>query len=198
MSLSDFASAAQIAMPQVASPAAAGSALSTAASAGRSLMSGVSEFRRIGLAMRFHVVVTGLGVDLGDWVSCDGLRVEFKFESVRGGGDCATTHVLPQVISYTPVTLKRAVLKPYSDSVQAWLAAIATQWRTGDGELNARTTVTISLLDVYQNAELPAGTWTLQNAFPSSWSGPSLSAKSTDVAMETLVIEHDGFLGVPE
>jgi phage tail-like protein len=198
VSLSDFASAAQIAMPQVASPAVAGSAGSAAASAGRSLMSGVSEFRRIGLAMRFHVKVTGLGLDLGDWISCDGLKVDFKFESIRSGGDCASTHVLPQVISYTPVTLKRAVLKPYSDSVQAWLASIATQWRSADGEYDPSTTVTISLLDVYQNPDLPAGTWTLQKAFPSSWSGPSLNAKSTDVAMETLVIEHDGFLGVPE
>jgi phage tail-like protein len=198
VSLSDFASAAQIAMPQVASPAIAGSAVSAAVSAGRSRMSGVSEFRRIGLAMRFHVEVTGLGLDLGDWVSCEGLKVDFKFEAVRSGGDYASTHVLPLAITYPPVTLKRAVLKPYSESVLSWLASVATQWRSADGEYDPSTTVTISLLDVYQDPDLPAASWTLQKAFPSSWSGPSMNAKSSDVAMETLVIEHDGFLGVPK
>lgn len=195
MSLSDFASAAQIAMPQVATPALGGSVVSAAVSAGRSRMSGVSEFRRIGLAMRFHVEVTGLGLDLGDWSSCDGLKVDFKYEAVRSGGEYAATHMLPLVVSYTPVTLKRAVLKPYSDSLRTWLTKIATQWETAQGELDVRTSVTISLLDVYQDPDTPVATWTLQKAFPSSWSGPSMNAKSGDIAMETLVLEHDGFLG---
>jgi phage tail-like protein len=58
--------------------------------------------------------------------------------------------------------------------------------------------VTISLLDVYQDTAMPAATWQLQSAFPSSWSGPSLNAKSGDVAMETLTLEHDGFLSGPK
>jgi phage tail-like protein len=198
VSLPDFASAAQIAMPQVATPAVAGSIISTAASAGRSLASGVSEFSRIGLAMRFHVEVTGLSLDLGKWSSCEGLKVDFKHEAVYSAGDYASTHVLPTVVSYSPVTLKRAVLKPYSDSVQTWLSRIAAQWREADGELDVGTTVTINLLDVYQDPDSPAATWNLQKAFPSSWSGPSMNAKSGDVAMETLVLEHDGFLGVPK
>lgn len=196
MSLSEFASAAQMAVPQLATPAVAGSAVSSVASAGRSLLSGVSEFSRIGLAMRFHVEVTGLGLDLGDWSTCDGLRVDFKFDLVRSGGEYTAAHVLPQVVSYSPVTLKRAVLKPYSDSLRTWLQSIATQWQNAEGEVNVGTVVAISLLDVYQDT--PAATWELQKAFPSSWSGPSMNAKSGDVAMETLVLEHDGFLGGPK
>jgi phage tail-like protein len=193
VSLSDFASAAQIAMPQVATPAVGGSAVSSAASAGRSLMSGVSQFSRFGLAMRFNVQVTALGLDLGDWSSCDGLRVDFKFEAVRSGGDYATTHVLPLTVAYRPVTLKRAVIRPGSNSLQTWLSTIAAQWQSAEGELDVGTTVVIELLDVYQDT--PAATWELQNAFPSSWSGPSMSTRSGEVALETLVLEHDGFLG---
>lgn len=198
MSFPDIASAAQIAMPQLATPAVAGSGVSTAASAGRTLMSGVSGFSRVGLAMRFRAKVTELGLDLGDWSSCDGLRVDFKFDAVRSGGEYTSTHVLPLTVSYSPVVLKRAVRKPYSDSLQTWLKSIATQWQNAEGEINVGTSVTISLLDVYQDTAMPAATWQLQSAFPSSWSGPSLNAKGGDVAMETLVLEHDGFLSGPK
>jgi phage tail-like protein len=188
MTVSDFASLATGSLPQAASAPV----LSTAVSAGRSLISGVSEFTRIGLAMRFQVTVIGLGLPLGDWSSCEGLKVDFKYESVRAGGNYASTHVLPLTVSYTPVTLKRAVIKPYSDSVQKWLQTMAAQWQTAQGEFDAGTAVRIDLYDVYQDE--PVGTWSLQKAFPSSWSGPSMNAKSGEVAMETLVIEHDGFL----
>lgn len=185
MTISDFASVAQGAMPSAPD-------ISAAASAGRSLISGVSAFARIGLAMRFQVTVIGAGLELGYWSSCDGLKVDFKFESVRAGGSYAATHVLPQVVSYSPVTLKRAVLKPYSDSVQDWLKLVAAQWQTAEGEFSASTEVQIDLYDVYQ--DYPAASWLLQKAFPSSWSGPSMNAKSGEIAMETLIIEHDGFL----
>lgn len=193
MSISDFGSAAQIAMPQLATPAAPGSLVS-------SVVSGVRQrakpFRHLGLAMRFKVEVLGLGegVSLGQWTSCDGLRVEFKFDSVRSGGDYTSTHVLPQYVSYSPVTLKRAVEKPYSDSVQSWLGQIAAQWRSA-GDLTAiAKTVTIDLLDVYLNPDEPAMSWALANAFPVAWSGPSMNVKSGEVASETLVLEHEGFL----
>ena len=92
------------------------------------------------------------------------------------------------------VTLKRAVEKPYSDSVQTWLRQVAAQWRSG-GDLSAiAKTVTIDLLDVYLNPDEPACSWTLANAFPAAWSGPSLSVKSGEIASETLVLEHEGFL----
>jgi phage tail-like protein len=195
MSISDFASAAQIGMPGVVSPGTPGSLASTAASAGMGYLSGVSEFRHLGLAMRFKVEVAAAGVvKLGNWTSCDGLKVEFKYEPVRSGGEYDDVHVLPLTISYGPVTLKRAVEPLYSTAVQDWLKTVAMEWQQGTGEAMLGKPVTITLFDVYQKVEKPAATWTLQNAFPISWSGPSMSAKSNEIATETLVLEHSGFL----
>lgn len=193
MSISDFASAAQIAMPQLATPAVPGTGVSTLVSAARS---GAKPFRHLGLAMRFKVDVTGLGegLGLGHWTWCEGLRVEFKFEAVRSGGDYSTTHLLPSYVHYPVVTLKRAVEKPYSDAVRTWLREVEAQWR-GAGDLSAiAKTVTISLLDVYQDPDQPAFQWVLANAIPVAWSGPTMSAKSNEIASETLVLEHEGFL----
>lgn len=193
MSISDFASAAQIAMPQVATPAVGGSLGSSLVSAARG---GAKPFRNLGLAMRFKVNVIGLGegLNLGHWTSCEGLKVEFKYEPVRAGGDYSHTQVLPQYVSYSPITLKRAIEKPYSETVEMWLRQVAAQWQ-GACDISAiGKTVTIDLLDVYQDPDNPAYSWELINAFPIAWSGPSLSAKSGEIATETLVLEHDGFL----
>ncbi len=192
MSISDFASAAQIGLPQVASPTAVGSLASTARSAARAID---KPFRKLGLAMRFKVVVEGLPESsLGLWTSCEGLKVEFKFDAIRSGGDYTNTHVLPTYVNYSPITLKRAVEHPHSDTVQTWLRQTAAQWQ-GDGSAAVvGKIVTIALLDVTQDDKAPAAYWTLANAFPVSWTGPSLSAKSSEIATETLVLEHDGFL----
>jgi phage tail-like protein len=187
-------SAAQIGLPQVATPASVGSAASTAGSAARS--AATLPFRKLGLAMRFKVVVEGVGIPglkLGLWTSCEGLKVEFKYDTVRSGGDYTNKHVLPQHVNYSPITLKRAVEGPWSEAVKAWLQDTAAAWQAGDISRIGRP-VTISLLDVTQNEEDPAAYWTLANAFPASWTGPSMSAKSSDIATETLVLEHDGFL----
>jgi phage tail-like protein len=194
------ASAAQIALPQIAGPATAGSALETAVSAGRSLSAATSTFRRLGLAMRFKVTVmpsSAGATDLGHWTSCEGLKVEFGFEKVRSGGDYSTVYFLPQAITFGPVTLKRPVEAIYSQKVLTWLKVVAIDWQASGGEPPVGSDVTISMFDVYQNPEAPAMSWQLSNAFPVSWSGPALNAKSNEIGIETLVLEHHGFLETP-
>jgi phage tail-like protein len=151
--------------------------------------------RRLGLAMRFQVVVAGVaGMSLGHWTSCEGLKVEFKYDSIREGGDCTSTHVLPKTVDYTTITLKRAVEFPYSGIVQQWLSSVADAWQAGDVSLIGAPII-ITLLDAFQVPTNPAAEWILANAFPVQWIGPSMGAKSSDVATETLVLQHDGFLG---
>jgi phage tail-like protein len=197
--MSDFASAAQIGLPVPATPAASGTALSTAASAGRSLASDAASFRHLGLAMLFTVKVDGLGT-LGQWTSCEGLKVEFKFDKVRSGGEYEREHLLPQGVVYSPITLKRGVELGKSSSVQDWLRLVVQKWQLWEGVEGTEysgTMVTIDLLDVYQNQKMPVATWTLQNAYPVSWTGPTMNARTNEVALETLVLEHAGFLERP-
>lgn len=194
MSISDFASAAQIALPHVATPTAPGSVVSAIVSGARQ---GAKPFRHLGLAMRFKVDVLGVGTEglgLGFWTSCEGLKVEFKFEPVRSGGDYLNSYALPLNVSYPQVTLKRAMEKKQSDAVRSWLNQVAAEWRGAGDVSKVGKIVMISLLDVYLDPEEPVATWNLHNAFPSSWSGPSMNAKSNEIATETLVLEHDGFL----
>ncbi|MBX2875308.1 MAG: phage tail protein [Saprospiraceae bacterium] len=52
-----------------------------------------------------------------------------------------------------------------------------------------RETVTIHLLDEEHN---PMFTWTLQNAYPMKVTGTDLNAQNSEVAVEELVLAHEG------
>lgn len=155
-----------------------------------------------GLTMRFAVTVDDLS-SLGTWASCKGLHVEFKTKPVTQGGDYNRTYALPDRLEYDRITLERAMNKTDSHAVADWLGSMKNKWMTpaagsepAFGPKEPPGTATISLLDPTQpnNLEKALFTWTLRNVLPVSWSGPSFSAKGSDVALETLVLQHGGFL----
>ena len=164
---------------------------SSAASATRS----DPTLRAFGLSMRFAVTFSsGDGIDgLGEWSSCKGLKVDFKTEPVKLGGAYDYEVKLPAQVAYGPVVLERAMEKQSSRDLQAWLGRLVANWmnQADSGESPPMGTVDIVLQDVHQNE---VASWSLRNAYPVSWSGPALDAKGSTIAIETLTLEHQGFL----
>lgn len=144
-----------------------------------------------GLTMRFQVTVDGL--NLGAWSACRGLQVKLESTKVTSGGDYSTERILPKQVSYSNITLERAVHPADSKTVKAWLEQKVSQWINydGSGPPYAGGTAKITLLGV-QGQEVMS--WELTGVYPASWSGPSLSATDTKVAIETLELAHQGFL----
>jgi phage tail-like protein len=146
-----------------------------------------------GLSMRFSVTVDDLSLgplSLGSWSSCRGLKVELKVTHVAEGGNYWYEQILPDRISYPPVTLERAVDPNDSRKVQAWLGKVASDWMNSARPYIAQG-ATITLLGA---AGQPVMDWTLRHVYPVSWSGPALSATENRVAIETLELAHQGFL----
>lgn len=196
MSIASFASAAGQGPGQLglALAPAGGTALSTGVSAARGLATD-SAFRYFGLSMRFTVTFSsGGGIDrLGEWSACKGLKVDFKTETIKVGGNYNGEVKLPAQVSYGPVVLERAMEKKSSDALQSWLGKLVSSWMNYDeaGVSAPAGTVDIALQDVHQNV---VASWSLREAYPVSWTGPSLDAKQNTVALETLTLEHAGFL----
>ena len=149
---------------------------------------GMTTIPRYGLAMRFSVTVDDLG--LGNWSSCEGLKVDLKVTRVGEGGNYWYEHILPDKISYSDITLKRAVEPIDSQKVQDWLKKVASNWINSARPYIAQN-ATITLRGA---AGQDVMTWTLSSVYPVSWSGPALTAKESSVAIETLVLAHQGFL----
>jgi phage tail-like protein len=136
---------------------------------------------KLGLTFRFEVEVDG--INLGGWESCKGLQVDFNLKEIREGGTNDHSYWLPDKIKYQKITLTRAMRKTDSGSVQGWLARYARK--------GVRGTASITLRDACHDE---VQTWRLYNVAPQSWQGPSLTAQDSKVAIETLVLVHEGFV----
>lgn len=151
-----------------------------------------------GLTMRFAVTLSNSAYkSLGDWTSCTGLAVTFKHDTYDAGGSYDHTTVLPGRIEYSDVTLERPITKESNMLVMKWLADVRNNWVNGtDPSTYARQTVTITLYgNAVQGTSLtPVARWSLVNALPVSWTGPTMQADVSKVATEKLVLRHEGFL----
>lgn len=145
-----------------------------------------------GMTMWFKVRVPGLDTgELGKWAKCSGLQVEFTSSEIKEGAsyDAAPT-LLPERLKYSKITLERAMSRESSGQVMAWLRTWRTNWMTPGGTFAAQT-MTIELLDARQESVM---TWDLDEAMPVGWKCSAFAAGNGAIAMETLELQHKGFL----
>jgi len=138
---------------------------------------------RLGLTTRFLVTIDGFR--LGGWQSCENLSVQFNLFQYKPLGQNDYMPVLPDRLTYPNITLVRAITKETAPTVIDWLSKMA-----GSG---AGATAEITLLDSHREK---VTSWKLRGVYPVSWKGPSLTAGSHNIATETLVLAHEGFLDV--
>jgi phage tail-like protein len=135
-----------------------------------------------GLGLRFQVTIDGQ-VNLGNWQKCDGLMVEYDIHEYREGGQNGYVHRIPGRAKYQNIKLTRPV-DSTSITVAAWVASVQARVTRG--------TAHIAVLD-------PTGStvaaWDLAGVYPARWTGPSLDVVGSQIAMETLELVHNGFLG---
>jgi phage tail-like protein len=122
------------------------------------------------------------GSIIGGFSDVSGLGVEVSYSEYRNGNErFNTSRKVPNTHKLDDVTLKRGLVG--SDELFAWLKTVR------DGTADPRA-VTITLLD---EARQPVATWSLRNAQPKKWTGPTLAAKGGgEVAMEEISFVHEG------
>ncbi len=100
----------------------------------------------------------------------------------REGNESPTARKIPGLIKYGNVTLKWGI----ADSLDLY------DWRklVEEGKMkDARRNVAIILMDEEGNSK---SRWEFSDAWPNKYDAPDLSAKGTDIAIETLEIVHEG------
>ncbi len=111
-----------------------------------------------------------------------GLDIETDVTEYRhGDSPNFSTIKMPGLIKSSDITLKKGTFTG-DVSFFEWFNEIS---------LNtiARKTVTIMLLNEKGDAEI---VWTLTNAFPKQVQGTDLNSQTSDAAIETLVLAHEG------
>lgn len=134
----------------------------------------------------FNFIVEFDGDEVAAFSEVSGLDSENTPIDYREGADATNAQrKLPGIEAYTAVQLKRGI----SGSLALW------EWRKevrdGGSAFPPSRNVTVKLLDEKHDRGSPAMTWILTNAWPSKLTGPSLTAKGNDIAIEQLDLVHE-------
>ncbi|POG54372.1 phage tail protein [Haloferax marisrubri] len=135
--------------------------------------------------LRFILEIGGLvtaGFSRCDLPSATSAVVEY-----REGADPPTPRKLPGLNEYGPLVLEVGVTDRSLE---------LSEWRTlvEQGRMDeARRDAAVVLLDATGN---PAARWVFREAWPSKYDAPRLDAMASEVAVERLVVVHEGFARV--
>jgi phage tail-like protein len=111
-----------------------------------------------------------------------GLDAEYDIIEYRAGNSVDFSAVkMPGLRKGSDVTLKKGMFKDDT--------TLRDYFNEVKMNTVARQTVTIQLLDEEHN---PMFTWTLKNAFPLKISGTDLNGQGGEIAVEEIVLAHEG------
>jgi phage tail-like protein len=134
---------------------------------------------------KFYFLVTIAGTDIS-FQEVSGLDVETDVMDYRHG-DSKTFGTIkkPGLIKTTNLTLKKGVFAGDSRLVDYFNALMVDK----SYYATDRMQIDIKLMD---EADTVIMTWTLVNAFPTKLSGTDLKSDSSEIAIETLELAHEG------
>jgi len=173
-----------------ARPFTPGRAQSLAAEAGKSYNDGkkVDDPNPYG-NYYFALEITGpdnkKGVEIAHFRECSGLKNACTPFEIEEGGVNSKSYKRPGQAKWENIVLK------YATSASTFLLAWRDAWLTGTDNWKDRESYSgaITLMD---NAGNPIKRYEFQGAWPVSWEGPAFNAGSSDIAVETLEIAHQG------
>lgn len=139
------------------------------------------------VSFHFRVDFTDISSEAVDvqFQSVSGLEVNFETETIKEGGENRFQHILPVRTQYSTLSLKRGVLKSNQSAVSRW--CIDAFQRMSVVPIN----LVISLLN--ENHD-PLMNWRVYNAWPKRWSFAEMNAEKSEVFIETLELQYNGFV----
>jgi phage tail-like protein len=135
------------------------------------------------ISFKFHV-------EIGDiieafFMECSGLDIATEVFEYKEGGLNEFSHKFPGRTIMSNVTLKRGFA--LSNELFKWYQGMNENLSRGKA-LNLKL-VTISLYTLKGNESMR---WTLHDAFPVKWVGPTFNTEQSTIAVETIEFAHHG------
>jgi len=131
---------------------------------------------------RYNFVVEIDGLRRAGFMTCTGLEEETEVREYREGGDNSTVRKLAGLNSFTPVVLEAGS----TADAELW------EWRQRvkrSGAQGNRKSIQI----IQQNeSRSEVKRWIVRDAWPSKFTAPEFDASSSESAVETVEIQHEG------
>ena len=112
---------------------------------------------------------------------CSGIEASFEVMELKEGGLNSHVWQLPVRGSHSKITLKHGAIYLYDDLWDWHYSWIQGQGARKDG-----------LIVLNDNSGQPAKIWKFKRGIPTKWTGPTLNAAQSNVAIESLEIAHEG------
>lgn len=128
----------------------------------------------------FNFIVEIDGVSAAGFTECSGLSTTTDVIEYREGNERSGTRKLPGLTKFTNIVLKRGMTR--SRDLWNWRKTVI------DGAVERKSGAIVLLAD----DRTPVGRFRFRDGWPTKWEGPALNAKSSEVAIETLEIAHEG------
>jgi phage tail-like protein len=126
-------------------------------------------------------VLSGIyNVVLGGFSEASGLEMNLEVEEYKEGGRNDTPRKFPTRVTWSNLRLKRGVA--YSDDLWNWHYGFV------EGRGRRRDGVVVLQNDLH----VPIKVWYFTRGLPVKWTGPSLDAGQSRVAVEEVEIAHEG------
>jgi phage tail-like protein len=130
---------------------------------------------------QFNFVIEIAGLKLGGFSEASGLSADTNIIEYRDGNEKqGTTRKLPGLMKYSNIVLKRGWTKDKA----LW------DWRKK--VIDGKTERAHGSIILQNEARQEALRWNFREGWPSKWDGPALNGKTSEVAVETLEIAHEG------
>jgi phage tail-like protein len=136
--------------------------------------------QRVDPYANYNFLVEIDGITQAGFSDVSGFDTSIEVHEYREGSDPTTTRKLPGMTRYSNITLRRGLTA--DRTLYDWMLG------TAHGTIT-RKNGSILVLDAMGNEVVR---WNFRNAWPTRWQGPELSARSNDVAIETLELAHEG------
>jgi phage tail-like protein len=132
----------------------------------------------------YNFIVQKDGVVVAGFREVSGLDSSIEVIDYREGGD---QHIpnrkLPGKVTYTNIVLKTGITD--DPALYNW----HKDWLTAKTNA-ARSLIRIVLRD--RTGENEVRSWTIREAWPAKWTGPTFNAEAHEVAIQTLELAHEG------
>ena len=131
---------------------------------------------------RFKFLVEIEGIKRAGFQTCSGLEEETEIREYREGGDQSTTRKLAGLNSYSPIVLEWG--STFDDEIWQWRQRVKRA-----GATKNRKPISVVQQD---EAGKEIKRWQVFDAWPSKYTAPEFDATSSENAVESVEIQHEG------
>ena len=126
-----------------------------------------------------------MDVALGGFSECSGLEMSLDVEEYDEGGRNGHTLKFPTRVKWSNITLKKGV----GAGTDLW------DWHYGfvEGRGKRRDGIVVLQNDLH----IPNNIWYFRRGLPVKYTGPTMNAAQTSVAIESIEITHEGIYQLP-